>query len=54
MYDDILGEYLPKCPDCLTQMIKHEDGYAICPNGCWEYHGDLTSEEGIWKVGLGS
>lgn len=47
MYEDILGEEIPICPDCHMEMEKIKD-YYVCPNGCWIY------KDGKYKVGIGS
>jgi hypothetical protein len=53
MYDDILGKNYPTCPDCLNEMVEYKH-YLVCPNGCWEYHGDWKYNDGVWKVGIGN
>lgn len=52
MFDDILGKDLPHCLQCGCEMKEHGDR-LICPNGCWEYHGDWKANDGVWKIGIG-
>ena len=53
MFDDILGKDLPTCLQCGCEMKEYDSDHLVCPNGCWEFHGDWRSNDGVWRVGIG-